>query len=78
MNAPRPLARIAASVPEPIRPSSSTVASTAGGALATVGLWLLESYVTGPVPAPVAGAITTLVVIAAGYFFSGGRSLDTI
>ena len=61
----------------PLAPSQSTVASAAGGAIATIGLWIFEASLGSPVPAPVAGAITMLVTIAAGYFLPGGRSRDT-
>lgn len=69
--------RVAEVVPEPVRPSTSTVASGAGGAVAVILLWLVETYLTGPLPAPVSASIATLVVIGTGYFFYGGRSADT-
>lgn len=63
---------------EQLKPSTSTVASTVGGALAIVVLWIIEVSISPLlIPAPVAAAITTLVAVGAGYVFSGGRSVDT-
>jgi hypothetical protein len=69
---------IADQVPEPVRPSSSTVATTLAGAIVTVLVYVVDQFTPAPLPAPVVAALTTIVGVAAGYFFSGGRSRDTV
>lgn len=59
------------------KPSTSTVASTViGGAVTTIGLWVLGEYFQVKPPPEVSGAIGVLITVVAGYLFPGGRSND--
>ncbi len=69
---------IADQVPAPVRPSSSTVASTLAGAAVVVVVYVVDHFTPEPLPAPVVAALTTIATVGLGYFFSGGRSNDTI
>ncbi len=60
-----------------VKPSSSTVASAGGGAASILLVYVIEQFTPAALPAHVVGAITVLVTIAAGWFFPGGRSVDT-
>lgn len=60
-----------------VKPSTSTVASAGGGALSILLVYVIEQFTPAALPAHVVGAITVLVTLAAGFFFSGGRSADT-
>ncbi len=57
------------------KPAQKVVAATLGAAVATIVIWILNSYVLkSPLPEAVAGAVTvivtTLVTFLAGYFTS--------
>lgn len=61
-----------------MKPSNSTIASAALGIpVATVLSWLLNQFAAVEVPGEVQAAIGAIVSAAIGYFFIGGKSVDT-
>jgi len=59
-------------------PSSSTVASIGIGIpVATLLAWVLGVCCNVPVPGEVQAAVGALVSALVGYFFNGGRQIDT-
>lgn len=59
-------------------PSASTVASVGIGIpVATVLAWLLQQFAAVDMPGEVQAAIGALVSASVGYFFTGGRRVDT-
>jgi len=59
-------------------PSSSTVASIGIGIpVATLFAWVLSVCCNMPVPGEVQAAAGALVSALVGYFFNGGRKVDT-
>lgn len=68
------------SVPSPARmrrnmPSQKVMASSAAAAIATLLIWVLDTYVLeAPMPAPIQGALTTLVVLVMGYLAPPSRN----
>jgi hypothetical protein len=61
-----------------LKPSTSTVASAIGGAVASIAIWAVKQFGGVEIPADIAAQIAVAVTLAAGYFFSGGRSNDTV
>ena len=54
---------------EPPHPARKVVGSTLAGALATVLIYALNTFVLeAPLPGEVAAAVTTILVFAVGYF----------
>jgi hypothetical protein len=59
-------------------PSQSTVASVGIGVpVATVVAWAVATFAGIVVPGEVQAALGALVSAAVGYFFTGGRRVDT-
>jgi hypothetical protein len=59
-------------------PSSSTLASVGLGVpIATVAAWAVGVCCNVPVPGEVQAAIGALISAVIGYFFVGGRHVDT-
>ena len=48
------------------------------GAGGTVIVWIVEQFLPQPIPGQVVGALVTLGTVGVGFFFSGGRSNDTV
>jgi uncharacterized membrane-anchored protein len=60
------------------RPSESTVASVGIGIpVATLAAWLLQAFASVEMPGEVQAALGALVSALIGYFFTGGRAVDT-
>ena len=60
-------------------PSASTIASVGIGIpVATVSAWLFNICCQVEMPGEVQAAFGALISAAIGYFFNGGRSLDTV
>jgi peptidoglycan/LPS O-acetylase OafA/YrhL len=79
MNSPDPVPSRLGAAMQSVKPSTSTVASAGAGIPAgVVAVYILETYLTGPLPDEVKMSVAALVAIAVGYFFSGGRSNDTV
>jgi hypothetical protein len=61
-----------------MKPSSSTVASAVIGApLATLISWSVTTFLHVDVPGQVEAALGALLSTAIGYFFLGGKAVDT-
>jgi hypothetical protein len=61
-----------------MKPSTSTIASAAIGVpLATIISWLLNTFVGVEVPGPVEAAFGAVLGAGVGYFFMGGKAVDT-
>lgn len=59
-------------------PSNSTVASVGIGIpVATLVAWMLSQFANVPMPGEVQAALGALVSASVGYFFTGGRRVDT-
>ncbi len=59
-------------------PSTSTVASVGIGVpIATVVAWALSAFASVEVPGEVQAALGAIVSAIVGYFFVGGRHVDT-
>lgn len=70
-------------MPDPVtfqslKPSTSTVASAVGGFLASFAIWATKQFGGVDIPADLAAQLAVAVTLLAGYFFSGGRSDDTV
>lgn len=61
-----------------LKPSTSTVASAVGGVLVNIALWVARDFAHVDVPADIAAQLAVAVTLLAGFFFSGGRSNDTV
>jgi hypothetical protein len=61
-----------------MKPSTSTVASAIGGAVTSIVIWGLHQFAHVEIPGDVAAQVAVLATLSAGYFFSGGRSNDTV
>ncbi|HMU15801.1 MAG TPA: hypothetical protein PKC95_00020 [Thauera aminoaromatica] len=62
----------------PRTPSSSTVASVGIGIpVATLIAWILNQFAAIQMPGEVQAALGALVSSSVGYFFTGGRRVDT-
>jgi hypothetical protein len=61
-----------------IKPSNSTFASVGIGVpLATIVSWGLTEFANVAMPGPVEAALGAVLGAAVGYFFIGGKSVDT-
>jgi len=62
-----------------VNPSTSTVASVGIGVpVAVILSWVVSTFAGVVVPGPVEAAAGAVISAVVGYFFSGGRSDDTV
>ena len=72
MSTPTPTGSGTATVPKGLTPSASTIGSGVGGAIATIGIYVLHLFGVN-LPAGIEAAIAAIVAALGGYLPAAGR-----